>query len=289
MMQTTKLAAPSRVDASRDSTAEFLSIYKEVAALGDRKSRASIPAACYDCDYLFVPGLLTRWNTGYFSPNMQRLASLGLTSRLTWAPHTMGAILANGESMRRELEAHTRPVVVFGHSKGALDTWAALSQHPELAAKVRAFVALQSPVFGSEVADWYRATAFRRWAVRTGARLTGGSEQAVWDLTTASREAFVSEFPFPEPVQAFSIVSTFTRRFHRFYVGTRAMGLHGSAPHDGMVSVERGVIPGSRWIRLEDMDHLDPVSASDGIEQFFASTTYDPAHLTEALLRLIFG
>jgi hypothetical protein len=56
-----------------------------------------------------------------------------------------------------------------------------------------------------------------------------------------------------------------------------------------MVSVERGVIPGSRWIRLEDMDHLDPVSASDGIEQFFASTTYDPAHLAESLIRLIFA
>jgi hypothetical protein len=139
------------------------------------------------------------------------------------------------------------------------------------------------------VADWYRASAFRRWAVRAGARLTGGSERAVWDMTTADREAFVRDFPFPASVPSYSLVTTFSRRVHRFFLGAFAMGRLGAESHDGMVAMERGMVPGSKAVRLEDMDHLDPVTGSDGIEQFFASSTYEAGHLTEALVRLIFA
>jgi len=37
------------------------------------------------------------------------------------------------------------------------------------------------------------------------------------------------------------------------------------------------------------MDHLDPFTGHVGIEEFFSSTTYDPANLTEALVRLVFS
>lgn len=282
-------AMPAGIDAT-DATAAFLGIYEEIAGLGTRW-RVSMPPAAYDCEFLFAPGLLTHWNAGYFAPNLERMSSLGLSARVTWAGHPMGAVEANGEAIRRELEAAPKPVVVIGHSKGALDTWSALAQWPGLASKLRAFAAVQSPVFGSEVADWYASGPAGRLAMRMGARLLGGSERAVWDLTTAARVEFVEKHPFPvDKVPAWSIVTTFDRRLHRFYLGRYAMRRRGAAAsNDGMVSGERGVIPGSRVVRLADMDHLDAVSGSDGLEQFISSTSYDAATFTEALVRLIFS
>jgi len=240
------------------------------------------------CEFLFVPGLLTRWNVGYFAPNLERLRAFGLEARVAWSVHTMGSLARNAALMREEILRCSKPVVLVGHSKGALDAWAALAAWPALVSRVAGFVALQSPILGSEVADWYRASGLRRSMVRLAARLVGGDEEAIWDLTVPVREAFAEAFPFPaERIPAVSLVTSLRRPLHRFYLGRWVLGSGSRRENDGMVAVDRAVVPGGRVVRLEDMDHLDPVASADGIEQFFASAAYQAGTLTEALVRFL--
>jgi triacylglycerol lipase len=65
---------------------------------------------------------------------------------------TQATTLSNAKRIRDAVLKVGKPVVLIGHSKGGIDSAAALSIYPDLRTKVRGLICMQSPFAGSPIA-----------------------------------------------------------------------------------------------------------------------------------------
>jgi hypothetical protein len=77
------------------------------------------------------------------------------------------------------MSADGRKVVLLGHSKGAVDSAAALSLFPELCSVVAGLVSLQGPHAGSAIAHDLSNTQLQKTVVRCDRHMTPRVDQAV--------------------------------------------------------------------------------------------------------------
>ncbi|MBX6375365.1 MAG: hypothetical protein IRZ13_14165 [Acetobacteraceae bacterium] len=166
---------------------------------------------------------------------------------------TAAAVADNAVVLREALLSDPRPAVLVGHSKGGLDALAALLD-PEAAARCRGFLALQSPFFGSPVADAVCGVRpVQRAADRALRLLRLGSGQGVRDLTTAARTAWMREHAAAVAALAgrlpllcaATVVDAAARGPDRLYLPlARWMERQGAGPSDGLVPLASALLPG---------------------------------------------
>src|SRR5262249_50038758 len=101
---------------------------------------------------------------------MRRLGIGYMATQVAWLKHeigvggpvvrlaTSGAVADNAQRIAAALRRDPRPAVIIAHSKGGLETLAALMER-DAAERCAAFIAIQSPFFGSPVADFLVAAA----------------------------------------------------------------------------------------------------------------------------------
>ncbi len=263
-----------------DAGDRFGELYRDVL-----DGRPVLPAEAADHVYLVIKGLYGNQLAGYMEANRDRLEDRGLDARLV-PIDTEAGVERNAARIRDAILAATRTgkkVVIVGHSKGGVDTTAALSLYPELKDRVRALVAIQSPYGGSPVAeDIQGCNALRRITDGFVKNIWGGSPQSMIDLTYRQRRAFIAAHPFPSDVPTVSLASSRvvqlssvmwkTAYYARYRYGKRS---------DGLVLPEDAEIPGSRVVRLDDMDH-----AEGGLVGVPGLRKHHPGDITEALVAL---
>jgi hypothetical protein len=262
----------------RDVTARFQTLYADAAA-----GRSVLPASARRHPVLLVGGLLTAFYPGYMDANRRHLRRLGIEARRARI-NPQGGVEANAEAIRAELEAAPagRPAVIFAHSKGGVDTTAALAIHPALRSRVRALVAVQSPFHGSPVAgDLGRARRVKALIDRILVGALGGHPEAVADLAVEARRAFLARHPWRADVPVLSVATATRSPLSPFAVSAAWIRRRYGEPNDGLVIARDAVIPGSRVVRLDDVDHAAPVfSGIPGL------VSVRPGPLTVALLAL---
>jgi triacylglycerol lipase len=262
-----------------EATPRFQELYARV-----RQGEPVLPAEARRHVYLMVKGLLGDELFGYFMDNQLRLERRGLEAREV-PVDTEGSLADNIEVVRHALEDAAffgRSVVLVGHSKGAVESMAALTLYPELRQGVRAVVALQAPYGGSPVAhDLTASPELRRVLDIAFPLLFYGVSRSVEDLSYPARMDFVRRHPYPVGVPTVALAtSRYSRRSVLWPVARYLYERYG-LPSDGLVAMADAEVPGSRLVRLTDMDHAE--GALVGLPGF---ANHHPGDITEALVAL---
>ncbi len=262
-----------------DVTARFREVHQRV-----REGEPVLPDEARRHLYLLVKGMLGDEVPGYLEDNQLRLEKRGLETREV-AVDTEGRLVDNVEVVRDALldAVHFgRTVVLVGHSKGGVEAMSTLALHPELRRHVRAVVALQAPFGGSVIAnDLVTTPSLRRLLDVAFPSLFQGEAGSVEDLSYAKRMEFVRRHPYPTDVPTVALAtSRLSRRSLMRPLCAYVHERYGWAC-DGLVNAVDAEVPGSRVVRLDDMDHAE--GALTGLPGF---SNYYPSDITETMVAL---
>ena len=149
------LLAPTRA-AALPMDLDFMNFQEKPAVLS--KGRAE---QIDEFSYLFVGGYGNELARGhYFKFNIQSLREMGATFADSYFPSSFRAAGANLEALRAEVlrafrQSGERPVMLFGHSKGGLESLALVLKYPELIRDgiVANVTLIQAPIGGNSLAD----------------------------------------------------------------------------------------------------------------------------------------
>jgi hypothetical protein len=264
---------------TRDVSARFDQLV-DTAKAGDR----TLPPGADDHVYLLVPGLFTERYPGYMDANERRLEELGLDTRRV-PVDSDASVEANAKAVRDAILAAAKDgkqVVLIGHSKGGVDTAAALARYPELKPHVRAFVAMQAPYGGSPIAhDASHCPTLRPTVEGFIKSVFRGDPRALGDLGYDARQRFIREHPYPSDIPTVSLATSSSRPASLTAAASAYIqGRYGEGS-DGLVPQKDAEIPGSSVVRLNDMDHAAPaMQGPPGL------CKYDPGDVTQALVTL---
>jgi hypothetical protein len=225
---------------------------------------------------LLVAGIFTQYYPGYLRRVRRalRASELPIDTEQTMA--------TTARAIRDRVLRERAPVVLLGQSKGPLDIHAALSLHPEIIPKVRAFVSVQAPFGGTPLASDAEAAPLARGLVRgVVGGLLRGSARAYFEMGYAQRRQFLARHP-PLPRVPTIALASVTARAGLFLEKTRQYiaKVYG-APNDGFVPLEDAHIPGARVVRLEGMDH-----ASIALRWLRPRAPFEPGRVARALVAL---
>ncbi|CAN1146046.1 hypothetical protein LINPERPRIM_LOCUS6853 [Linum perenne] len=166
--------------------------------------------------YLLVPGLFSNHGPLYFVNTKQFFSKMGLTCHIAKI-HSEASVEKNAKEIKEYIEemywGSNKRVMLLGHSKGGIDSAAALSLYwHDLHDKVAGLVLLQSPYGGSPIAsdilregqlgDYVNVRKLMEIII---CRVIKGDMQALEDLTYEKRRDFLTKHPFPPelPVVSF--------------------------------------------------------------------------------------
>lgn len=202
---------------------------------------------------------------------------------------TAEPVAANAARLRARLLAEDEPALVVAHSKGGLEALAALTA-PDAQAHCLGFLALQSPFYGSPVADAVMGAKPLGAAAGGLARLLRiGSGEGVRDLMTGRRRAWMEHHAeeiaallraVPVACLATAVREGEARGRERLHLAAAQwMEKRGAGPNDGLVPVASALIPGARHLILPG-SHIAGVTRGPG---------RDPVALLRAGLDALFS
>jgi triacylglycerol lipase len=261
-----------------DVTARFRELLEQV-----RKGEDVIPPEAHDYLWILAPGLFSDKYPNYMRGNVSALRDHGLRyHEVDLSPDE--SVRDGAQAVRQAIldsTAEGEKVVILGHSKGAIDAAAALSLYPEIRSRVRTFVAIQTPYAGSPVATDLANCPALGSIVAGLLGAMGENPEAAIELTYGARRKFVSEHPFPERIPTLSLATS--RVDWRSLVSTTGYYVRNryGVESDGLVVPVDAVIPGSRVVYLDDMDHAEVVLA--GVPGFI---NYRASEVTQVLVAM---
>jgi hypothetical protein len=149
-----------------------------------------------------------------------------------------------------------RDVVLFGHSKGAVDALEMLVDHPEVRPRVAALLSLAGAVGGSPLADLPPDGALEIAARAPGASCEVGDLGALRSLRPAVRHDWLARHRLPAQVRYYSIVAQPSPP--RVSIGltpTWRLLARIDPRNDGQLLAQDQVIPGGALLAVVDADH----------------------------------
>lgn len=268
------------IDYSLDRTDAFKGFLGTVAGRAARI--AALVQAVDDTEILVVPAFLGGWRW----PGMQGRSAASLAGQVAWLQkagvsirmanvNSAASVTTNAVAIAREIEDARRKVLLLGFSKGGIDCLAALLGLPEnRRSRVALLVTVQTPFFGSPVADLVGNNLLLARASEIAPRLVAGEGRAIADLATKERQAFLAErsaevAALREEIGVLNLASrvvpgTGRSPFARS-PATRWMADLGLA-NDGLVPESYAILPDAPFIVVPDLGHseLHFASLADG-------------------------
>ena len=266
-------------------TEEYKAKLSAIAAAGDRAADAKYKRLS-GYRLLFVPGFMTNPSIDsdllyksagnksgkglmptYFDEQISWLRANGLDAGIVNIESEAG-IKYNARLISAEIAKSPAPVIIFSHSKGGLDTLEALIQSPELRGKVRGLVSIQSPYYGTPIADWVLLNRYSLSPASAAAlKLMGGSMQSVYDLSVKSRRDYqyenaaeIAKITAAIPTISFGAWKNEEKGvMDTLFEPTRDLMLKWGIKSDGLVPVDSEMLPGANQIAVEGLDHLATV------------------------------
>jgi triacylglycerol lipase len=263
----------------RNVTQRFADLYRSFAS-GSTAGLTGLTGA----QALFVPGLFAKHYPTYMDENVKSLSALGFAVKRADID-TDDAVEVNAAVLATLLGAHLEsPVIVVAHSKGGVDVATALARHPELCSAVRAAVFIQSPYGGTPIATDIEADRHIASAASAFIQdILAGQPAALSDLTYSARQAFVRQNPYPNVhVPTVCIGSASHAPLAATALAADYIELRYGVPSDGLVCPEDTVIPGTRSVSIQGLDHASSVLV--GIPGL--ASVYRPETLTRAAVAL---
>ncbi|KAJ1702967.1 hypothetical protein LUZ63_002746 [Rhynchospora breviuscula] len=188
---------------TEERTSRFLEILECI-----RRNEHKLPNSVV---YLLVPGLFSNHGPLYFVKTKMYFSKMGLACHIAKI-HSEASVETNAREIKNYIEeiywGAQKKVLVLGHSKGGVDTAAALSLYwSDLRDKVAGLVLAQSPYGGSPVAsdilregqlgDYVRLRKIMEILI---CKVLKGDLQALEDLTYEKRKDFIRKHPLPREI-----------------------------------------------------------------------------------------
>lgn len=263
----------------KDVTADFNTTYAAAKA-----GTLKMPDEAKNHRYLLVGGLFTNQYPGYMDSNQKALQAKGLETKRVGIDTGQSVELNAKQICDAIMDASKdgKQVVLVGQSKGGVDITAALAMYPELKPHVRAVVAMQAPYGGTPIAsDIKTCPELRPLATAAIGALLKGDMRALTDLSYDARKAFIAKYPYPSDVPTLSLATS--RESRKSLVDATGAYLRDryGVKSDGLVAPEDAEIPGSRVVKLTNMDHAEGVM--EGLPGF---PEHRPTALTQALVAM---
>ncbi|EOY30691.1 Alpha/beta-Hydrolases superfamily protein [Theobroma cacao] len=192
-----------------NGTARFLELLQAI-----RNGEHTLPNSFV---YLLVPGLLSNHGPLYFVATKRFFSKMGLACHIAKIP-SEASVAQNAWELKRYIEelywGSGKRVMLLGHSKGGVDSAAALSIYwSELEGKVAGLALVQSPYGGTPLAsDILREGQIadketRRVMELLICKMIKGDIRALEDLTYEKRKEFIMKHKLPEGVPLISFHS----------------------------------------------------------------------------------
>jgi hypothetical protein len=257
--------------------------------------------------YRFIGGFAWDILPDYFEPNIERLRAHGLDASLV-ETDPYGTSKENAPRIKASIAASSKPIILFAHSKGGADSLEALRLFPELQDQVKILVLLQSPYFGTPLADWFAAHPWLYTAAVSCVRLLNprhilsvnpfSRHETAQELSLDCRGHFCKrKSPLKKSLQIYSIasrVSASTSMGWLLRLASQAVRRLSGQDNDGLVAPEQAIVPGSRYALLEHVGHADMIASPKSWKHRALGVrgNYNPhyaADLTEAVVRWVLG
>lgn len=207
----------------------------------------------------------------------------------------------NAASIISEIENSSKPVLIYSHSKGGLDTLEALRQRPDLISKVHGWVSVQSPFWGSEVATLMYDIDFFRNAGKSLFEWMGGSAKGMEGLTIRERETYMGRSDVKEVISVLGsrLLNYASYKPNAFGVDTplelfRNITQDLAGDNDGVVSLKSALMKDHsmnvNYVIEKNVDHLMTMTKyrpdkMDFLQKYRAK--YDQQKNTMVLLKMI--
>ncbi|MEQ1878178.1 MAG: hypothetical protein ABL958_16165 [Bdellovibrionia bacterium] len=225
----------------------------------------------------------------YYYDYFDWLESVGVEYELL-KTDTEDPALDNSILLEEALEKSTKPVVIVAHSKGGVETMLALTARPSLHAKVKGVLFLQSPFYGTPVADYLQDHGVWDFLANFVLMVLGGSSEGMHNLSTYERVPWMAQWDFMVKY-VMSRVKTLcfstwkddepARRDSIFEFSRNKVKENG-VDNDGLVPWNSMILPEGRYVQFEGHDHASPVTDQKYI-------AFDRARFFKAMLRTLYS
>ena len=175
-----------------------------------------------------------------------------------------GVCEENAPSIREAVLRSSKDVLIFAHSKGGLDTLEMLlSDDGSALAKVKGFVPIQSPFWGSPVADWVLGQQTLSDVSFKLLRDLGGDEASLRSLATGIRTNYYGAH-WKEIQALWSHISTIAFaswkqnepwKWDSLLEWIRNACEDNGHLNDGLVPVDHALYPFADYIKVPEVDH----------------------------------
>ena len=179
-----------------------------------------------------------------------------------------GSIEFNSALVTKAIREAELPLILISHSKGGLDTMEALIKNPELQSKVKGWIAVDPPFYGTPVSDvWIADPQYRKYADLVLKKL-GGSIDCLVQMQMSERVPYmetnqkeISDLVSKIPVITFGgdvddVAGRWDTVFEPYF---RDQLIAAGIESDGVVPWRNTVIPGNPYIRAKGVDHVMPL------------------------------
>ena len=251
---------------------------------------------------LIVPGFLSdvtaqlRKNFGWMVPEMKKdfdeqylwLKSKGIKATRAEI-ESEASIEENAVRVREAIEKSDRPVILMSHSKGGLDIIEALRERQDLQEKVAGWLAIQSPFWGTPVADVW-TTSERAKKIADGVlKKLGGSARSLLGMRVEERVPYMREHEFQIKRMMEAIPTVIFASWKRDEPGDwdtpfepfwRDQMAKAEIRSDGIIPINSMLIPGASVILREGADHVTTIGA-------IQLRPFDRVRFLQSLLKLL--
>ncbi len=223
---------------------------------------------------LLVPGFFHEWFKGYMDPIRDWLSSHSI-EHSTAAIRSDQSSASNADQIALQIQAAQKPILIVAHSRGGVDVLECLIRHPHLRSKVYGLVFIQSPFFGTWLADFFSGRSVRskppdpwdrfllhsRLLPQSLRQKLFGIWQSTKSLTAVHRQAWMKENALEIEKLFGSIpgltVITQDQSFFKLRIFTffRMIMQKKGIISDGVVPERSMQIPGVARVSLEYLDH----------------------------------
>jgi pimeloyl-ACP methyl ester carboxylesterase len=217
---------------------------------------------------VLVPGFLHEWFPGYFDSIRDWLSSLGLSHESLQTKSTLDSA-TNADFVEAAILKSEKRVVLVAHSRGGVEVLHALLRNPALREKITGVLFIQSPFFGTWVADFFQFESWERF-VKTSHLLPRKTREFLFGIWRATRSltalerqgwmhthhAEIQNLFVGQALPAITLTSSDDRffRLQSFEFFRRMMIWKGLAT-DGVVPEKSMQIPGVPRVSLKRLDH----------------------------------
>ena len=250
---------------------------------------------------IFAPGFMSRMYTeplnimgmefrmgSYFDDQLNWLKTLEITNRrLELTPG--GFFEKNAERLAELIRDSEYPVILIAHSRGGLDALEALRKLPPLLGKTAGVITIQSPFYGTPVADYFEERDFLKTLSAPLLKSAGETPSSVYWLTTGFRNGYMERHAreIAEIVKAVPFICVGSSCGPDGMCSDASLNLasallrsKGVPQHDGLVPIASTRLPGAHFVEAGEIDHRMPVTSSPG-------ETFDRIRFVRALLAVL--